>query len=310
MKNIKRISRKFLGLWTLFRPVPVLAFSGSIVLMNASCAWQKAGPAVLKPTLVLAAGAFVMNSFLAHSLNDIEDWRSGTDRVSRGILSGGSKVIKYGLLDQHELGRIALSALLFSLGIGIYFYLLRGPLVLAALLFGIFSTWAYTCPPLRLGYRPFLGEWVCVWLSGVVLSAASYFVLTGGFDIVPFFAGIVQNTLALGWVMQHHVPDIDADLAAIPVKLTTPVYFYLRWGRRYVMAPSAMYFALALGFSLAGSYYIHPVFLWMSLIAALGLMAASYTNSRDVIDVSVKQLFTMGLTILNSLIFSVFMILI
>ncbi|RKL62848.1 prenyltransferase [Thermoanaerobacteraceae bacterium SP2] len=305
MKNIK-IQRKILGLWALMRFMPVLTFSGSIVLINISYAWQKAGPAILKPALILAAGALTMNSFLAHSLNDMEDWRSGTDRVSRGILSGGSKVIKYGLLNRLELGEIAMAAFIFSLGIGTYFYHIRGPLVLVALTFGIFAAWVYTCPPLRLAYRPFLGEWICLWLSGTVLSTASYFILTGGFDIFPFFAGVVQSTLVLGWLMQHHVPDISADLSAAPVKLTTPAYFYLRWGPRYAMMPSAMYFVLALVLSIAGYYYIHQVFLGMAVVAILGILAAASTKSQDVMDVTRKQLLTTVLIIINSMVFMIY----
>jgi 1,4-dihydroxy-2-naphthoate octaprenyltransferase len=305
MKNII-VQRKILGLWTLMRFMPVLTFSGSIVLINISYAWQKAGAAVTHPALILAAGALTINGLLAHSLNDIEDWRSGTDRVSRGILSGGSKVLKYGFFTQPDLRKIGILALSISLGIGIYFYIFRGPLVLAALAFGIFAAWVYTCPPLRLAYRPFLGEWICLWLSGTVLSTASYFVLTGGFDIFPFFAGVVQSTLVLGWLMQHHVPDISADLSAAPVKLTTPAYFYLRWGPQYAMMPSAMYFVLALVLSIAGYYYIHPVFLGMAFVAILGILAVASTKSQDVMDVTRKQLFTTALIIINSMVFTIY----
>jgi len=308
MKNIKLVSKKFLGLWTLFRLMPVMSYSGSIVIMNAAAASQSAGIAVFKPALILAAGAVTMNGLLAHSLNDMEDWRSGTDKVSGGILSGGSKVIKYGLFNRPDLGKIAFLAVLFSLGIGLYFCILRGPLVLAALAFGIFAAWAYTCPPLRLAYRPLLGELICLLLSGVVLSAASYFVLTGGFAILPFFAGAVHCMLVTGWIMQHHVPDMDADLAASPVKLTTPAYFYRRWGRPSAMVPSAMYYALALVMSLAGYRFIHPVFLWMAFVAVMGIAAACSTRSQDVMDVTKKELYMIVLTMLDSLAFAVWIL--
>lgn len=219
------INHKFYGYLKLFRLMPVLTFTGSLLLINFALARATGGNNILLPGFFLFLGGFVINGFFAHSINDIYDWKSGTDKCSPGILSGGSKVLKWGFLDEKDLKRTAAISVFVCIMTAAYFFILRGAIVAAALGIGLFLAWAYTNPPLRLSYRPFMGELLCLWLSGVILSTVSYFVLTGRFDKVPFFAGVVQCTAIMGWLMQHHLPDIFSDLAASPRKLTTPAFF-------------------------------------------------------------------------------------
>lgn len=305
MKTISNNRKTILGLWKLFRIVPVLTFSGTLMLINVAFA-GKHGAVHWHLAFLLVAGGFLINGFLGHALNDINDWESGTDQVSRGILSGGSKVIKEGLFYKETLNRVALWSLSVILLIGFYLYLIRGSLILAALAIGVLIAWAYTCPPLRLAYKPFLGELMGIWLSGVVLSTASYFVLTGGFHIVPFFAGIIQTTLLVGWLMQHHIPDIPADLSATPRKLTTPALFFMLWGPKRAALPSMFYFSAAASLSLLGSLYIHKVLAWMMLPCLIGIWAGVTADAEDVHDVTKRQLITTAAIVVSSIIFAIF----
>lgn len=93
MKTISKNRKAILGLCKLFRVIPVLTFTGSLMLINIAFA-RRQGVDLWPEVLVLVLGGFLINGFLGHSLNDINDWESGTDQVSQGILSGGSKVIK------------------------------------------------------------------------------------------------------------------------------------------------------------------------------------------------------------------------
>lgn len=303
MKTISKNRKAILGLCRLFRAIPVLTFTGSLMVINIAFA-RRQGANLWPEVLPLVLGGFLINGFLGHSLNDISDWESGTDRVSQGILSGGSKVIKKGLLSKNALSKVAFSTLLIILLIGFYLYMLRGFLVLVALAIGVFTAWAYTCSPFRLAYKPFLGELMGLWVSGVVLSTASYFVLTGAFHWVPFFAGVVQSTLLVGWIMQHHIPDIPADLSATPRKLTTPALFFLRWGPNWAAVPSMLYFCLATVFSVIGFLYIHESFVWMLPTGFIGIWAGITTNTMDIHDVTKRQLITTTAIIANSVIFA------
>lgn len=305
MKTLsKRYTKTLLGLWKLFRVIPVLTFTGSTMLINIAFAWKQ-GVALWPHVLPLVVGGFLINGFLGHSLNDINDWESGTDKASKGILSGGSKVVKKGLLSKRDLNKVAFFSLFTILLIGLYLFLLRGFLVIAALGIGVFIAWAYTCPPFRLAYKPIIGELMGLWVAGVVLSTASYFVLTGGYHQVPFLAGVVQTTLLTGWIMQHHIPDIPADLSAIPRKLTTPALLFLRWGPDRAVLPAIFYFSLAAALSIMGFLYIHEIFVWMLLPALIGILAAAMTNTVDVYDATKKQLITTAAIIANSVFFAI-----
>lgn len=304
VKNVNNNYRIILGIIKLFRVIPVLTYSGSLMFINIAFA-QTHEEIQWYQLLLLTVGAFLINGFLSHSLNDIYDWESGTDRKSRGILSGGSKVLKQGLLHKGHLNRIAFLSIFAILFIGLYLYILHGMPVLLALLIGIFSAWAYSCPPFRLAYKPIIGELIGIWVPGVVLSTASYFVLTGKFHKVPFYAGIIQTTLILGWIMLHHIPDIPADLLALPRKLTTPALCFQLWGPKKAALPSIFYSSLAAILSFLGFLYIHEIFAWMLLPCLIGIWAGATANAKDIYDVTKRQLVNIAAIFANGIIFAI-----
>ena len=57
-------------------------FSGSLIFINIAFAW-KYESVQWQHVLALVAGCFLINGFLGHSLNDINDWLTGTDVVSK-----------------------------------------------------------------------------------------------------------------------------------------------------------------------------------------------------------------------------------
>lgn len=302
MKTINK--NTVLGVIKLFRIIPVLTYSGSLMFISIAFA-QKYREILWYQLLPLVAGGFLINGFLSHSLNDINDWESGTDQVSKGILSGGSKVLKQGLLHKVALNRIAYLSLLLIFMISLYLYMFRGILVLAAVAVGVFAAWAYSCPPFRLAYNPVAGEVIGIWMPGVVLSTASYFVLTGEFHLVPFFAGLIQNTLILGWIMLHHIPDIPADLSAKPCKLTTPALCFQLWSYKGSVLPSIFYSCLAAALSFLGYLYIHQVFAWMLFPCLIGIWAGVTARAEDVHDMTKKQLISIAAIVINSIVFAI-----
>lgn len=305
MSTAKSRARNLMtGLRTLFRAMPVITYSGTLVLLNVACAWADGGDFV-EAAPMLFLGVFIINGLMAHSLNDIEDWKTGTDKVSQGILSGGSKVLKRGLLSERDLKVIAWTAVVVALAIALYLYSVRGPLVLGAIVAGMTITWAYTNPPFRLAYHPFIGELIGLGISGLMISVTSYFVMTGSFSITSFLASCVQTLLLLGWIMQHHIPDVPADLSAVPVKLTTPAYFYRRWGIKSVIIPSIIYFFLAYGISLSCIFNIDFSFFLMAMTSLICALIAAATDTADIKDVTQKELITTFIIILNAIGFSI-----
>lgn len=273
----------------MFRLVPVLSWSATSFALGI-------GPALSTPTrinwwhftLVVISG-MILHGITAHACNDLEDWRSGTDRESPGIISGGSGVIKCGLLSERQLMFVCLAGLLLPFGISLYLSSQRGPLVFVFLLVGTWSGLAYTLPPFRLSYRPFLGEWLSAFPTILCCTAGSFFIMTGYLSGKVLVAGFIHGFFSLGWLMQHHLPDIAADLSASPPKVTTPAFFSLRWGTGSACLVPALYFFLANLAGLWAGLYIDPIFLIALLPATFCIYLAFTTAPFNVENITMRE---------------------
>src|SRR5262249_28742893 len=153
----------------------------------------------------------LIQGVLAHTVNELEDWRSGTDRhESPRIISGGSKVLVAGLLSQRALRWLFVVAFVLTTVIGLAIVASRGLIMLPFGLAGVAGAVLYPRPPVRAAYRPFVGEAIactCLWLC--VTGAA---VLQGA-RISPSIAAaaLAVAAYAVGMLMMHHYLDHDAD---------------------------------------------------------------------------------------------------
>jgi 1,4-dihydroxy-2-naphthoate polyprenyltransferase len=222
------------GLWLELRVIPVLLWSFSAITLGTALA---AHGGSLNGWYYLGAVALgvLIQGVLAHTVNEIEDWRSGTDRHdSPRVISGGSKVLAAGLLTQRALTGLFLVALLATTVLGLVIVAARGVVMLPFGLAGVAGAVLYTLPPVRAAYRPFAGEAVafgCLWLC--VAGAA---VLQGGdVGLETVLAAVAVAAYAIGMLMMHHYLDHDADSAASPRKLTTIVLLGLEQGRLYAI---------------------------------------------------------------------------
>jgi 1,4-dihydroxy-2-naphthoate octaprenyltransferase len=256
------------------------------------------GVSPLDVALIIAAG-LLLQGLAAHAFNDREDWRSGTDPASPGLLSGGSKAVPRGLLSATHLTWAGWAALALAALLALYFTWRTGP---GALLLWSVASWAataYSLPPLRLAYRPFLGEWLAAWPAVTASAAGTFYLLTGRFSPLVLAAGGVHGLVCLGWLMQHHLPDLQADLAAEPVKLTTPAWLYRRGlsdggplarERAATLArlPAVAYFSLAaLGsVGLATVPGLGRAFWAPALLGTLGALLASQGRLEDLAEMT------------------------
>src|SRR5438309_7619408 len=86
--------RKALGWFLEFRTIPVLLWSYTSVALGTALAFVDLGRIDAVWFLVAMALAGLVQGWETHAINDIFDWRSGTDRHgSPRALSGGSKVL-------------------------------------------------------------------------------------------------------------------------------------------------------------------------------------------------------------------------
>jgi 1,4-dihydroxy-2-naphthoate octaprenyltransferase len=289
-----------LGLWKLIRIFPVLCWGGGAVLLGASTSFAYFGLLFPWQTSIFALLAvLLLQGIAAHALNDYEDWKSGTDKSSPGILSGGSGVLRLNLLTQGHLLYLHRLSLGLSIALTSYLcYRYTNMHLFAFLLVGLWAAVAYTCSPFRLSYRPLLGEWLAAWPAMVACTTGTTFLVMGTIPAISWWAGVVHATISIAWLMQHHLPDIPADLTAKPPKNTTVAYLCARWGWRYVTMPGAIYFffVVVLGFM---ALPLHNGFAFSILAGLLGMILSLTTDPGNLSDVTRKQLGMMTISCLH-----------
>lgn len=277
------------NLIVLIRILPVLSWGITSSLIGLGFAIHQ-GRQVNRIDFVLIMLFIVfIHGILSHAINDREDWISGTDRLSPGILSGGSGVVARGQFTLDDLSTIAKAAL-FMIGFtAAYFVWRTGVVILIFLALGFFAAVAYSCGPLRLAYRPFLGEWLCGFPAVSACAVGTFYVLTGTINGTILWAGAIHALLAIGLLMHHHQSDIDSDLQAFPRKYTTVAMVSLTMGRRKTIWVGFIYFLLAVLAGIVGAVVLDPVF-WVTVPAASGCMLVTATTiPDDILNITARE---------------------
>jgi 1,4-dihydroxy-2-naphthoate polyprenyltransferase len=274
------MNRTLRGLWLEVRVIPVLLWSFSALTVGTALAahgrdlqvWYYLGAVVL---------GVLIQGILAHTVNEVEDWRSGTDRhASPRVISGGSKVIRMGLMGPAALWAMFAVAFAACVALGLALVAARGLVMLPFGLAGVAGAIVYTLPPVRGAYRPFLGEAIA--FSCLVVCVTGAYLLQGPRpDATAFAAAVSVAAYAVSMLMVHHFLDRDADLAAVPPKMTTVALLGLRRGRRYAIGWCLLALAAAIAAS-AGQPRLLP------LVAgyAVGLYAHLRCRPDDVESVT------------------------
>lgn len=276
------------GLYQIIRIAPVLSWGISSSLVGLGCAYALTGSIRWADYILILLLITIIHGVVSHAFNDREDWLSGTDRLTRGILSGGSRVIARGLYNTEELSSLGRKALVITV-VGALFLAKAGPGIVVFLALGIWAALAYTCPPFRLAYRPLVGEWLCGVPAVLACATGTYYVLTGGIHPLAVAGGAIHALLAIGLLMHHHLADITGDLQALPHKLTTVAFTSVTLGIDRAPWVELVYFTLALVTGLAAGWLLHPVF-WLGIPFALGCMAVALaTQPLDTQDITCKE---------------------
>ncbi len=217
------LQRRLLGAYLEVRVVPVLLWSYTAITLGTAVAVHQGHALVVWAYLLALAVGALLQGLVAHSVNEIFDWRSGTDRdPAPRVISGGSKVLASGLLTQRELTWLGAGAAAAAAALGLAAAATRGWALLLFGLGGLAGAVFYTLPPVRAAYRPFAGEGVafaCLWgcvAGAAVLQARS---LSGAAVV----AGVGYAASCVAMLMMHHYLDRGPDSRALPPKVTSVV---------------------------------------------------------------------------------------
>jgi 1,4-dihydroxy-2-naphthoate octaprenyltransferase len=261
--------RRLLGVYLEIRVIPVLLWSYTGITLGTGLAGRE-GPITPWGYLAAVAVGVLLQGLVAHCVNEIADWRSGTDRdPAPRAISGGSKVVASRLLSLRELAWLGSGAAVAASGLGLAAAAVWGwPLALLGL-GGLAGAVLYTLPPLRAAYRPFVGEAVafaCVWAC----VAGGYLLQRGALSWAAALAGAAHAASCVAMLMMHHYLDRGPDSRARPPKVTSVVLLGAA-ARRYAVAWAglALLCALALAVAVDGRFAIAAAALALALAAHL-----------------------------------------
>ena len=195
--------------------------------------WQASRPAFYVATLVPLALGFILAgkdtgewktglfllillcSFFLHLsanlANDVFDHLLGVDNQDT---IGGSRALQQGkiTLKQYAWALVLLYAgSLLLAWLGVLCTGLAG--IWGIVIFAVLASFFYVAPPVRYGHRA-LGE-VFVFLSmGVVMTAGTYYTLTGIWEARAFALSLPVGLMVAGILYYQSLPEIDTDRAA------------------------------------------------------------------------------------------------
>jgi 1,4-dihydroxy-2-naphthoate octaprenyltransferase len=249
--------RKAKGWFLEFRLIPVLLWSyTAVVLGTALAAWTTGGVDVPSFAVALGLGGLIQG-WSTHAINEIYDWRSGTDRVGEGrALSGGSRVRNLSLLDERDLWIVFAASSAAIAALTLWVIVARAAWLALLIVTGYVLGVAYTAPPIATAYRPFAGEWLGGF-PGVLLSGlGAYAIQTRSLSAIAVIALSAHALVCMGMLIVHHYLDAPMDAAAYPPKRTTVVAIGLSRSKAYAAGMAALAAGL---YGVLG--LVHPAFL-------------------------------------------------
>jgi 1,4-dihydroxy-2-naphthoate polyprenyltransferase len=137
----------------------------------------------------------------------VYDYLNGVDQVSERMFPKafpGWKPLPRRLMSVSEAFAISFTFYFISVAIGVYLAFTVGWLALAIAVPGVFLSYFYVAPPLKLDYRGLgLGE-LSIFLSfGPIPALGAFYVLTRGISFLPVFLSVPCGLLTVSVLVTH-----------------------------------------------------------------------------------------------------------
>jgi 1,4-dihydroxy-2-naphthoate polyprenyltransferase len=195
-----------LGLFFRFTRVQFLPVVFAPLLVGTAASWytvHSINP-VLLILLFLGSATLLIAS---NSIDDVYDYLNGVDQVSERMFPKafpGWKPLPRRLMSVSEAFAISFTFYFISVAIGVYLAFTVGWLALAIAVPGVFLSYFYVAPPLKLDYRGLgLGE-LSIFLSfGPIPALGAFYVLTRGISVLPVFLSVPCGLLTVSVLVTH-----------------------------------------------------------------------------------------------------------
>jgi 1,4-dihydroxy-2-naphthoate polyprenyltransferase len=175
-------------------------------ILGISMAWYD-GHFNLVEAIIATVGLILVHA-ACNIFNDYFDYRSGVDKVvNRTPFSGGSGLIKSGLLTSKQVLWLGIVLFVLAVPIGVYFVLTKGWLLLPVILIAAFCVILYSPVILKMWWP----EWSPMVGLGVLPVLGMYFSQTGVYTDNAILASIPSGFLVHNLLLINEFPDIEAD---------------------------------------------------------------------------------------------------
>ena len=216
--------------WEGIRPT-YLAISLLPVVLGSVVAWtQSISPKTPRGNFhpirfVITLIAVLLLQISAHLINDYYDYLRGID-TNNSLGPGG--LIQQGLIKPVRVLVSGLIALGLGTLLGVFVAVSGGWLVIVIGLIGVLAAYFYSGNPKGLSSLA-LGEFVCFFIFGPLLTIGSYMVQTGHLDRIVYIYSISLGLLATAFIHLNNMRDTESDAPA--GKLTLASLLGLRMSR-------------------------------------------------------------------------------
>ena len=208
--------------------------------------------------LALAVLGLVVAHAANNMINDYFDLSGGVDTDDYVRALYAPHPILSGWVSKRQLAVAILVANGIDLAIMLFLASIRGPLVIAFALAGLFISVFYVAPPIRLK-RIGLGEPGVFVVWGPLMVAGTFFVATGELPGWVWLASLPYAILVTTVLFGKHIDKITAD-AALGIR-TLPVILGEARARRVAQALMIAFYPIVIGAALVG--FIGP---WVGIV--------------------------------------------
>src|SRR6187551_886725 len=208
--------------------------------------------------LALAIVGLVVAHAANNMINDYFDLEGGVDTEDYVRALYAPHPILSGWVTKRQLGTAILIANAIDLAIMLYLTWVRGPLVIAFALGGLFISVFYVAPPIRLKHIG-LGEPGVFIVWGPLMVGGTFFVATGALPGWVWLASLPYAILVTTVLFGKHIDKITAD-AAKGIH-TLPVILGEARARRVAQALMLAFYPIVIGAALVG--FIGP---WVAVV--------------------------------------------
>lgn len=265
--------------WTAFR-YHFVPSSFLPAILGGVVAWTQTG-IIYQWFFFLVVLGVTLNHIALNMTDDYFDYHAAVDQKNKKIINpyaGGSGTLTSGKIKPQDMRLVFLSFYMLTIIIGLYLCAARTWWVLAFGVFGMASSYFYTAPPIRYGYRG-LGEISQLINFSFTIGLGAYVVQAVSISWEAFWVLSPLGLMMFAMIIINEIPDRKADAAAGKNNLV------VLWGTKkavwfYAASMTAAYLVILFApiFNVA-SFWIYLAFFTLPwFLRAFGILKRNFSN--------------------------------